>query len=143
MCTKTLFSIYLKLDTKKITDNRNFWRTVLPLFTQNSSKCDKINLIDNSKTISSDEELCETFNQFFSNVVPTLNIPKPKSFPMASDNLDPIMSVIKSFDKHPSIVKIKAKAFDSTFHYGKASCNEVKKINGNPNRKIFPLRSLN
>ena len=34
----------------------------------------------------------------FSNVVPTLNIPKTKSFQMASDNLDPIMSVIKSFD---------------------------------------------
>ena len=103
-------SHFENLDTKKITDNRSFWRTVLPLFTQNSLKGEKINLADNSKTISSDEELCETFNQFLSNVVPTLNIPKPKSFLMASDNLDPIMPVIKSFDKHPSIVKIKAKA---------------------------------
>ena len=32
---KTYFE---NLDTKKITDNRSFWRTVLPLFTQNSSK---------------------------------------------------------------------------------------------------------
>ena len=87
-------SYFENLDTKKITDNRSFWRTVLPLFTQNSSKGEKINHIDDSKTISSDEELCETFNQFFSNVVPTLSIPKPKSFPMAGDNLDPIMSVI-------------------------------------------------
>ena len=29
---------------------------------------------------------------------------------MASGNLDPIMSVIKSFDKRPSKVKIKEKA---------------------------------
>ena len=57
---------------------------------------EKASIKASSKTISNDEELCETFNQFFSNVVPTLNIPKPKSFPMASDNLDPIMSVIKS-----------------------------------------------
>ena len=35
-------------------------------------------------TVSSDEQPCETFNQFFSNIVPTLNIPKPKSFPMKS-----------------------------------------------------------
>ena len=49
----------------------------------------KINLTDDSKIISSDEEPCETFDQFFSNVIPTLNIAKPKSFPMASDNLDP------------------------------------------------------
>ena len=45
-----------------------------------------MNLTDNGKTISSDEELCETFNQFFSNVVPILNIPKTTPFPMASDN---------------------------------------------------------
>ena len=69
------------------------------------------------------------------NVVPTLNIPKPKSFPMASDNLDPIMHVIKSFDKRPIIVKIKTKAFGSTFHFRKTSCNEVKKIISNRNIK--------
>ena len=97
-------------------------------------KVKNINLTDDSKIISSDEELCETFNQFF-DVVPTLNIPKPKSFPTASDNLDPIMSVIKSFDKHPSIVKIKAKGFDSTFHFRKTSCNVVEKIIINLNIK--------
>ena len=56
-------------------------------------------------------------------------------FSMANGNLDPIMSVIKSFDKHPSIVKIKAKAFDSTFHFRKTSCNEVEKIISNLNIK--------
>ena len=128
-------SYFKNLDTKKITDNRSLCRTVTPLFTQNSSKDEKINLIDDSKIISSDEEICETFNQFFSNVVPTLNIPKPKSFPTASDNLNPIMSVIKSFEKHSSMVKIKAKAFDSNFHFRKTSCNEIEKIISNLNIK--------
>ena len=95
----------------------------------------KIHQKDDSKIISSDEELCETFNLFFSDVVPTLSIAKPKSFPTPSDSLDPIMSVIKSFDKRPSIVKIKAKAFDSTFHFRKTSCNVVEKIIGNLNIK--------
>ena len=44
---------------------------------------------------------------------------------MASENLDPIMSVIKSFDKHLSKVKIKAKGCDSTFHFRKTNGNEV------------------
>ena len=57
------------------------------------------------------------------------------SFPMASNNLDPVMSVIKSLDKHPSIFKIKAKALNSTFHFRKASCNEVGKIIINLNIK--------
>ena len=50
--------------------------------------------------MSTDEKPCETLINFFSDVIPTLNIPKPKSFPMANNNLDPIMYGIKSFDKH-------------------------------------------
>ena len=127
-------SYFENLDIKQITDNRSFWRNVLPLFTQftqNSSKIEKIKLDNDGKTISSDEELCQTFHQFFSNVVPTLNIPKTKFLPMASGKYDPIMSIIKSFDKHPSIVKIKAKALDSNFHFRKTSCNEAEKIISN------------
>ena len=96
-------------------------------------------------TISSDAELCESFNLFFYNAVPTLNIPKPKSFPMESDNLHPIMSVIKSFNKNQSIVKFKAKALSFTFNFRKTGCNEVEKTISNllTSKKIFPIRSLN
>ena len=55
-------SYFENLDTIKVTDNKSFWRTALPLFAQNSSKGEKVNLADDGKTISSDEELCETFN---------------------------------------------------------------------------------
>ena len=49
-------SYFENLDTERITDSRSsFWRTALRLFTQYSSK---INPIDDSKIISSDEELC-------------------------------------------------------------------------------------
>ena len=71
--------------------------------------------------------LCETFNQFFFNVVPALNTQKPKCFLMASDKLA-IISVIKSFNKHPTIVKIITKAIDSIFHFKKTSCIEAEKI---------------
>ena len=54
---------------------------------------------------------------------------------MASDDLDPIISVINSFNKHPNIVKVKAKAFNSTFHFRKTSCNEAEKIISNLNIK--------
>ena len=56
---------------------------------------------------------------------------------MASDNLDTIMSVIKSFDKHPSIVEIQAKALDSNFHLRKTSCSEVGKVVSDLNIKKY------
>ena len=64
-----------------------------------------------------------------------MNIPKPTSFPISNGNLNPIMSVIKFFNKHPSVVKIKTKGLDSTFHSRKTSRNEVENIIGNLNMK--------
>ena len=87
LCKKLLkntdTSYFENLDTKKSTDLS--YPAIYPKFIKRW----KINLTDDSKIISSDEEPCETFDHFFSNVIPTLNIPKPKSFPMESDNLDP------------------------------------------------------
>ena len=56
---------------------------------------------------------------------------------MASDNLDTIMSVIKSFDKHPSIVDVQAKALDSNFRFRKTSCSKVGKIVSDLNIKKY------
>ena len=46
------------LDIRKVTDNRTFWKTALPLFCNKFSKSDKINLTEGNKTISNDDELC-------------------------------------------------------------------------------------
>ena len=70
--TKT--SYFENLEYKIITDNGSFWRTALPLFTQSVLKDEKISLADDGKTILSDEELCETYNESFSNVAHSLNI---------------------------------------------------------------------
>ena len=36
------------LDTKKVTDNKAFWRTVVPTFSNKNSKSDKISLNEES-----------------------------------------------------------------------------------------------
>ena len=61
---------------KKVTENKTFWKTIIPLFIKRSLKGEKINLIENGKNISKDTELCNIFNGFFSNIIFKLNIPK-------------------------------------------------------------------
>ena len=39
------------LDIRKVTDNRTFWKTVVPLFSNKFSKSEKINLTEGNKTI--------------------------------------------------------------------------------------------
>ena len=46
------------LDTKKVTDNKTFWRTAIPLFSNKNSKSDKIILNEDDKTVSDGKELC-------------------------------------------------------------------------------------
>ena len=137
-------------------NKKNYWQQKFledwPTFIHTKFiKGEKINLADDGKTISIDEELCEIFNRFFCNEVLSFSIPKPNSFPMASENLDPIISLIKSFDKHTSTVKTKTKVFSSTFHFRKTA---VMKLNLKRlsvistwksfiSKKIFPLRSSN
>ena len=59
---------------KLITDNRKFWKTVKPLFSEKHFGSNKITLLDGDEIISDDTEVANKFNSFFSNVVKKLNI---------------------------------------------------------------------
>ena len=53
------------LNTSKITNNRTFWKTVVPLFTNKLSRGEKVILKEGNKNVTNDAELCEVFNMYF------------------------------------------------------------------------------
>ena len=57
------------LDTKSITDNKTFWKTVKPFFLAKTLDSDQFTLINNDEIFSDDENITKTFNDFFSNAV--------------------------------------------------------------------------
>ena len=58
---------------KKIIDNKHFWQTVKPFFLDKNRVKNKITLIEDKNKIVSDNNLvAETFNNFFTNIVPSL-----------------------------------------------------------------------
>ena len=61
------------LDTKKVINKRNFWGTVIPIFS-NNTKSDKIFLNRDSKTLSDKKNSCRTFTTYFANIVSDLQI---------------------------------------------------------------------
>ena len=68
-------SFFNNLDTKKIVDNKRFWRTVKPFFSDKNRVKNKITLIEDKTKIVSDNNLvAETFNKFFANIVPSLGL---------------------------------------------------------------------
>ena len=105
---KEIKSFYNNLDIKFVTDNRKFWKTVKPLFSDKHFSNNKITLLEGEEIISNDNEIAEIFNTYFANVVENLNV---KGFTTCdfsyAPELDYITNIIENFKNHPSISKIK------------------------------------
>ena len=107
---------FQNLNLSSITDNKLFWKTVPPLFTEkNGSKNNKITLVESGKVLTDDAKIAETFNSFFGNIMNILNIEKDESiFCDTGDETDPLLRAIKKYSKHPSILRIKQYLKNST-----------------------------
>ena len=67
---------YNNLDNRNVTDNKLFWKTVKPFFSDKGPMRQKISVIENKKTLGNNKEISEIFNNFSSSIVAKLNIPK-------------------------------------------------------------------
>ena len=50
---------YNNLNVKKVTDNKHFWKTIKPNFTDKVLKDEKIVLVEDDKVITADTDLAE------------------------------------------------------------------------------------
>ena len=99
---------YENLDIKSFTDNKLFWRTIKPLFSDKQQHSNNITLIENNKRISDDLEIAETMNNFFTNIIKNLEIEGFDTNEFSPDvKVDDISNIIQKFVNHPSIIKRK------------------------------------
>ena len=104
---------YTNLDIKKVNDNKTFWSTLKPCFSDKSISKKKITLIENGTIISKDAEVAATMNTFFSESVNK----NGNTGYNASNSLD-INQIIDKFINHPSIIKIREKSsIESKFSF--------------------------
>ena len=122
LCTsllkKTKREYYGNLNPALISDNKNFWKTVKPFFSDKVVTSENITLLENNDIYEDDEKVANIFNNFFSNVVKTLEV-SIESDPLVDEfNLDPVTIAIKKYDTHPSVLKIKENNIDvETFSF--------------------------
>ena len=64
---------YSNLNLSNITDNKKFWNTLKPLFSEKGRGKENIVLVNGGKIISDDLEVAQTFNDFFKHSVNALN----------------------------------------------------------------------
>ena len=133
---------YQCLNISKVTDNKTFWKTVSPLFSNKTySTNSRITLLENGEVLSKETKVADTFNEFFSNVVKELTIENDDN--LLTDDIEetgPALKANKKHKKHPSILQIKSpfkhpKVF--SFKYFNAE-NVKRKINNLNSKKATP-----
>ena len=124
---------FSNLNMNNYTDNKRFWQTVKPLFS-NGIGAQKITLVEGGDIISDDQTIAETFNNFFINSVKSLNMTENMILMTPTGNLiNPIEVALKKFENHPSIIDIKNNVvIGTTFSFSKVSKGDIE----------FEIRSL-
>ena len=121
---------YNNLDISLVTDNKKFWKTVKPLFSDKLQSKNKIVLIEDETIISNDNEVAETMNEFFVSVTDSLGIKENSGYENATDK------AVHKFSNHPSILKIKNHYQNAgSFHFQKVTPDAVDKEVRNLNPK--------
>ena len=119
---------YTNLNMKNITDNKKFWKTIKPFFTDKGGSRNKVVLVEDDKIISEDKEVAQTFNDYFDEAVQSLGISDNKillSEPEQSDSK--VLEAIKMYESHPSIIKIKENVtVDQEFSFSPVSLEDIR-----------------
>ena len=128
---------YNNLDISLVTDNKKFWKTVKPFFSDKSQSKNKIVLIEDETIISNDLEVAETMNEFFVSVTDSLGTNENSGYENATEGItDPIDKAVHKFSNHPSILKIKDQYQNAgSFYFQKVTPDAVDKEVRNLNPK--------
>ena len=124
---------YNDLDTKIFDSNKKFWQRVKPLFSEKTMLKQSIRLKENGKMISDKKEVAEILNNYFMESVENLEVERylPINNIEVDKNLDEIDKIVKQFQDHPSILKIKEKVkIDKGFKFEDTNDDKMfKKVN--------------
>ena len=99
---------YENLDLKDINDNKKFWATVKPFFSNKIKSAENIYLDESGEIIRNEKEVANVFNKYFVNIVPNI-IGLTNNHNLLSDTgttNDPIEKIINKYQNHPSITSI-------------------------------------
>ena len=135
---------YANLDVRNITDNKKFWQTMKPFFSDKGLGKNTITLVEGNDIIAEDVEVANTLNSFFENAVKTLNISIPSEYITDTSNeIDPIDNIILKFSNHPSVININNNIKKSTFSFSEILVKDIEaEINALDSKKACKSNSI-
>ena len=65
---------FANLNIKSVTDNKKFWQTVKPLFSNKAKAKTVVKLVESDAMIENESEIEKNFNEYFVNIVKKIGI---------------------------------------------------------------------
>ena len=117
---------YNNLNLKDYTENKVFWKMVKPFLSDKSNSSNKTTLVEDDEIISEDKKVSEICNSYFADTVEQLDVGENIFLlNLTGDSLDPIETIIKGYDLHPSILGIKEHVNKEVFSFSNVSLQEI------------------
>ena len=113
------------MKTQDIKDNKKFWKTIRPYFSDKEYNQTKIRVVKKDCIITDEKKIASLMNNYFTNITKTLDLK-----PSTASNTSDIDEITKHFDDHISVCKIK-EAYskilrEDNFSFSMASMDEIK-----------------
>ena len=134
---KSKKTYYENLDERNLIDNKLFWKTIKPSFSDKIVTRDRIHLTENGEVVKTELETAETLNNFFGNVTKSLMIPKYNEYDPSTDRVkNRTIRAILKYRNHPSILAIRErKKAQISSCFKEVSIEEIQKEILNLNNK--------
>ena len=120
---------YNNLDLKIFDDNKKFWKSIKPLFSDKTTLKRNITLIEDGVLTSDANEVAEKLNNYFIEAVENLEIEQFSSeeyIEPAEDADKHIDNIIEKYKSHPSILKIKDNVkLETKFEFNDVNADEI------------------
>ena len=117
-----------KLKPSVLSDNKNFWKNVQPIFSEKSKTMNKITMVENDLVSTNEKVVAEKLNNYFTNIADNLKITSNEYLiDKEIQSSDPILNTIQKFKFHPSIITLKkSKQNFKTFEFSATSKEDMK-----------------
>ena len=121
---------FSNLNKKDITVKKKLWQTIKPFVSEKTKSRKKITLIEDENLVSDNVEVANCVNNFFSNIVKNLEIPK---YGVEDDlhvnmNSHPTFKAVFKYKNYPSIISIRHFRHQvSNFHFSCIDKNTIAK----------------
>ena len=101
---KTKVEYFQNMNVNKVNDNKMFWKTVKPRFSNKCKTANTIILTEGDIIIKAEKLIADTFNNYFADITKTLKLKKHPNFDGQS-----LFSITDYFKNNESVIKIKEK----------------------------------